>query len=48
MDPSAMQNVLVGSAVSAACCSALFNGLKDKDVALCDLCAGNGTHSVSL
>eukprot|EP00882_Tetradesmus_deserticola_P007590 GHRQ01007994.1.p1 GENE.GHRQ01007994.1~~GHRQ01007994.1.p1 ORF type:complete len:171 (+),score=64.15 GHRQ01007994.1:768-1280(+) len=40
-DPAALQDVIVGGAVTAAVGAALYSGLK-KDPIPCDLCAGNG------
>jgi DnaJ-class molecular chaperone len=40
-DPAALQDVIVGGAVTAAVGAALYSGLKQEPVP-CDLCAGNG------
>eukprot|EP00879_Flechtneria_rotunda_P019545 GHRR01020532.1.p2 GENE.GHRR01020532.1~~GHRR01020532.1.p2 ORF type:complete len:110 (+),score=28.02 GHRR01020532.1:202-531(+) len=46
-DPSALQDVIVGGAITAAVGAALFSGLKREPVP-CDLCAGNGGISLCL
>lgn len=42
VDPSFMQQLIVGGAVTAAVGSALYNGLKKDQVTMCDLCRGVG------
>lgn len=42
-NPGMMQDVIMGGVVTAAVCSAMFNGLKKGQAEMCDLCKGIGT-----
>jgi hypothetical protein len=43
VNPGMMQDIIMGSVVTAAVCSTVFNGLKKGQVEICDLCKGIGT-----